>query len=60
LRETTSEALSAAFPDYKRRLAELEVARTAESKKRRTFDQLRALYNQDANLPSTHLLIRGE
>jgi hypothetical protein len=58
--ETTPETLAATFPDYKQRLAELQTAKADEGKKRLTYNELRALYDQDANPPPTHVLIRGE
>jgi hypothetical protein len=58
--ETPSDALASAFPEYKRRLAELQAASTDENKKRLTLNELRALYDQDATPLPTHVLIRGE
>ena len=58
--EATPESLSAAFPEFKARLAEIQKARAQEETKRVILPEIRAFYDQDAAPPPTTIRIRGE
>ena len=58
--EPPTEALETLYPDLKQQTMELQKARAEEEKRRLSFYEIRALYDQDAAPPATHLLIRGE
>ncbi len=58
--EASPELLSTAFPEFSTRYAEIKKARGNQEKQRVVIDELRALYDQDASPPKTHVRIRGE
>jgi mono/diheme cytochrome c family protein len=60
LLETPIPELAKANPEFKQKHAEIVAAKQAEEKKRITLPEIRALYDQDAAPPPTHILIRGE
>jgi mono/diheme cytochrome c family protein len=56
----TPEVLLKTYSEFKRMQAELQQAKAGEEKKRITFPEIRAIYDQDAAPPPNHLLLRGE
>jgi len=58
--DATPEQLSAALPEFKQKQNALQQQRAAEERKRITYPEIRAFYDQDATPPPTPLLTRGD
>lgn len=58
--EAATDVVAAVFPEFKTKTDELKKRRSGEERKRVTLPEIRALYDQDLNPPTTHILARGE
>jgi mono/diheme cytochrome c family protein len=60
LLEAVPEALAAVYPEFKQKREAILAAVAEQEKQRIALREIRALYDQDAAPPPTHLLIRGD
>lgn len=58
--DATPEQVAAALPEFKQKQEALQQQRAAEERKRITYPEIRAFYDQDATPPPTPLLTRGD